>query len=323
MNKWEKIVILHRLLSDSRYPVSLEIILQELECSQATFYRIRNFMRWYLNAPLEFSYKYNGYYYKKDDDGSCFELPGLWFTTNELEALFCLDYTLQNIEAGIFKEILEPLRKRIEPVLKAQGIKVKDFYNKIKIIPIHSRCFTNEIFRKLADGVIRKKTLKITHEKLYEGEPVTRIISPQTLVRYRDNWYVDAYCHLRKELRTFAVSRISAAEFVKSKFISVSHKEMEMFFASSYGIFTGIADKNAIINFYDIASKEVSTQKWHPKQNGKWISSTTYQLCLPYNHPEELIGDILRWGSKAELIEPLEVREKIKEEIRKMGERYK
>lgn len=323
MNRWEKIVVLDRLLSESKFPLKLDRILEELECSQATFFRLRNILRDIFNAPLEFDQKYNGYYYRKDKEGKSFKLPGLWFTTDELEALFCLDYTIKNLEGGIFKEILEPLQKKFEPVLKAQGIEVKDFYTKIKIIPIHSRFFNNEILKTLTNAVIRRKTVRITHEKLREKEPTERVISPQTIVRYRDNWYVDAYCHLRKELRTFAISRITSVDFVKDKFVSVSLQEREKFFASSYGIFTGEADKKAIINFYDIASKEVSTQKWHPEQTGKWLDASTYQLSFPYKNSEELIGDILRWGSNAEVIEPSELREEIKKELKKIEEKYK
>jgi hypothetical protein len=40
-----------------------------------------------------------------------------------------------------------------------------------------------------------------------------RSLSPQQLIYYRDNWYIAAYCHYRKELRVFAIDNISSEKY--------------------------------------------------------------------------------------------------------------
>ena len=54
VDKWEKVVTLHRILTGHKRCISLPMLLDRLECSAATFHRIRSFMRDSLGAPIEF-----------------------------------------------------------------------------------------------------------------------------------------------------------------------------------------------------------------------------------------------------------------------------
>lgn len=174
----------------------------------------------------------------------------------------------------------------------------------------------------MAGAVVRPRRLRIEHFKLSGEEPTARTISPQTLVRYRDNWYVDAYCHLRKELRTFALDRLTKAEIVPGKHHRVSGEQREEFFASAYGIFTGPADKKAVIEFTGTAAREVAHESWHPKQDGKWQDDKTYCFTVPYGHSRELIMDILRWGERAEVKEPKDLREEVRKTVKRTLKKY-
>ncbi len=320
-DKWEKVVRLHRLLESSKYCVPLTKILDELQCSEATFHRVRNYLKNRMGAPIVFDAQYRGYRYDQAENGT-YELPGLWLTKNELEALLALDSTIENLGEGYFTQLLTPIRNRIRNILKEQGTSLEKLRQSIRIIPIANRNCDPEIFRKTASAIIKHKNVSIIHTTLENQQATERIISPQTLVRYRDNWYVDAWCHLRNSLRTFALSRISSAEFSKTKYKTIPQKDLENFFAQSYGIFTGPANKTAIIEFSGIAAREVSNSKWHPQQKEEWISENTFRLTIPYGNPTELIMDVLRWGELAKVIEPPELRDTVKNHIEKMKKLY-
>jgi proteasome accessory factor C len=321
MDKWEKTVLLHRLLSRNKYGTPLNTILKELDCHQATFHRIRNFMITVWRAPIVFVRKYNGYRYEPID-GRHFELPGFWLTKDEIEALLCLDHAVESIHEDFFRELLEPIRNRFEPVLKAQRTDLSTLRDRIKILSIGSRECDKEIFRKIASAVIRGKRIVINHRNLAADKPRERVISPQALVRYRDNWYVDAFCHLRNEPRTFSLNRIESAETAIGKFYKIPQDKMQAFYAESYGIFTGPADKKAVIDFTGTASREVSNENWHPKQQGNWLDEKKYRLIIPYGHSRELVMDILRWGEEAEVIEPRELRDTVTTTIARMKKKY-
>lgn len=321
MDKWEKVVAFDRLLKRCRYSVALPDILAELGCCEATFHRVRNFMRDNLGAPIVFDQVRGGYRYDAAD-GAPFELPGFWFTKNEIELLLSLDYAVESMDGVFFRELLGPLRGRFEPALKAQKTDFATMRRRIKIIPIASRKYDVSIFRAVASAVLRQKRLIIHHRGLPDIAVKRRCVSPQSLVRYRDNWYLDAFCHLRSELRTFAVNRIEKAEPASGKFHAVSPVVQEKFYTESYGIFTGPAEQTAIIDFTGCAAREVATEQWHPQQTGQWLDAQTYRLSVPYGHSRELIMDILRWGEEAVVKGPPQLHGAIKTRVLHMQKNY-
>lgn len=322
MDKWEKVITLHNLLKSSKYPLPLEDILNELECSRATFYRVKDFLRYNLNAPLIYDRNYRGYIYDESHAGS-YEIPGLWLTTDELEALSCFEYFLTSIQSNILDDILAPVHHRIEKLLKAQRISKKAWKKRIKIIPLGSRVVNSQILLCIAESVLRLKKVRITYSALHASSETTRSISPQTLLRYRDNWYVDAWCHKRNDLRTFSINRISKAALLNEKAITISQKVLKQHFTEAYGIFSGKAEHIAEIKFTGHAAKAVSQETWHPRQQGEMKEDGSYTLKIPYHESRELIMDIMRWGPMAEVIKPEALRNEIKQLLKNTFEKYK
>jgi proteasome accessory factor C len=214
------------------------------------------------------------------------------------------------------------VRKRFEPLLSAQKTSFASLRERVRILPVQSRSVDDALFRIVAEAVVRRKRLYLEHAKLDKDVAIKRTISPQTLVRYRDNWYVDGFCHLRNELRTFALNRISKAQLVPGKHRAVPRSERDAFFAAAYGIFTGPATRVARIRFTGVAAREVSCETWHPGQQGRWIDENTYYLQVPYGHSRELVMDILRWGDQAEVVEPAGLREEVRRVVEKMKKKY-
>lgn len=54
----------------------------------------------------------------------------------------------------------------------------------------------------------------------------TETISPQRLVHYRDNWYLDAWCHLRNDLRRFSVDAIQRVKVLRDKARNVAEAKL-------------------------------------------------------------------------------------------------
>jgi predicted DNA-binding transcriptional regulator YafY len=321
MDKWEKIVTLHRLLKQSRYSVPLTEILEAIDCSTATFHRLRSYLQNVLGAPLEFDARYKGYRYAGRDDAP-FELPGLWLTQTQIEALLLCENAFKSLRADFFNSPGNDLQVRLHALLKAHKIRLHEWRDRLKIVPIASRTIDEKVFRIIAEATLKSKRLFIEHLPAADNQPQNREISPQALIYYRDNWYVDAYCHLRNDLRTFAVDRIIQAKCIKGKWKAISAEQRSHFFSESYGIFSGLPQKLAVIRFTGTAARIVSREQWHPKQQGKTNPDGTYTLSIPYSHDQELIMDILRWGPDAEALEPPDLRSKINSLLRAMLQKY-
>jgi predicted DNA-binding transcriptional regulator YafY len=136
-----------------------------------------------------------------------------------------------------------------------------------------------------------------------------REVSPQRLTHYRDNWYLDAWCHLRRGLRTFALDAIREAQALDSRAKELDESILDEHYAGTYGIFSGRARHQAILRFSPERARWVSMESWHPQQESRWLEDGRYELILPYSQPEELVMDLLRFGPDVEVIEPPSLRE--------------
>lgn len=137
-------------------------------------------------------------------------------------------------------------------------------------------------------------------------------VSPQRLVHYRDNWYLDGWCHLRNGLRSFAVDSIEAAVLLDKPARDVTEKTLDAWVDAGYGIFSGERVAWARLRFSPSRARWVATEAWHPQQRSSVDGEGRYLLELPYADDRELILDILRHGGEVEVLAPPELRRKLR-----------
>src|SRR6266404_1884928 len=87
MDKFDRIFQLHAILAARKTPIALEDLTARLECSKSTLYRAIGVLKDRLHAPVEFDAGVGGFRYATSGGVNAFELPGLWFTATELQAL--------------------------------------------------------------------------------------------------------------------------------------------------------------------------------------------------------------------------------------------
>jgi len=311
----DKVHLLNNLFNGAKKPLSKAYLTRKTGIPEASLDRHFFDLRTKFNAPLKWSVSPKGYYYEKDGDAP-FELPGIWLTKDELASIFVLRQLVKDMPEGALSKTMDTLWGRIEKVSWSEGqLPRQGWAEKVKILPIGGRTVEDNIFRIVVEGLVQGRQLEVEYKGL--GKPSsTRMISPLQIVRYRDNWYVDNWCHKAGGLRSFAMSRILQARITKEKVEKVDPKELAKIFGTSYGIFNGSADNEARIRFKGIAVEEVPKESWHPKQRGQFVSPNLFELVVPYHDDRELIMDILRWGELAEVVEPLELRAKIKNRLK-------
>ena len=101
MDRTERFYRIDQLLNERR-AVPIEIFIEELEVSQATFKRDLEYMRERLNAPIVWDRELRGYRFDHDEPAaSSYALPGLWFNASEIHALLSMQQLLTDVQAGI------------------------------------------------------------------------------------------------------------------------------------------------------------------------------------------------------------------------------
>jgi predicted DNA-binding transcriptional regulator YafY len=184
------------------------------------------------------------------------------------------------------------------------------------------RVFELKAFETVALATIARKRLRITHHNRERGEKVRRIVSPQQLVHYRDNWYLDAWCHLRKGFRSFGVDAIEGVEMLNEPAKEVDAADLRRLTHASYGIFAGEPKAWAVLRFTPHRAQWIEAEIWHPQQLATFEADGSYLLKVPYSDDRELLGDILRFGADVQVLEPKELRAKVQRTLLDAAARY-
>jgi predicted DNA-binding transcriptional regulator YafY len=317
LDRFDRIFELNRILQGARHPVSRRRLEEELECSRATIKRIIEDMRLYLNAPIVYDRDYNGYRYDQSE-GEMYELPGLWFNASELHALLTAQQLLSDVQPGLLEPMLKPLQQRIDSLLELQRTGSEGLQGRIRMLQMAARLGPEQgdAFQVVAGALAQRKRLCVHYYTRSRESRETRDISPQRLVRYRDNWYLDGWCHLRDGLRTFAIDAMEQARSLDEQALEIDADELERHFASSYGIFAGEPEHEAVLRFSAVRARYVAKEHWHRDQRGRTLDDGRYELRVPYSNPAELIMDILKYGPDVEVVAPAQLREAVAERLR-------
>lgn len=314
MDRLDRIYRLHHLLDGRRTPVRFEDIREALDCHERTVYRAINELRDYLGAPIE-NVREEGYRYVRDVERP-FELPGLWFSADELQALLILYRHVEQLEPGLLHDQLGPLRRRLDRLLADRRLGTAGLADRVRFISIGQRRGTPRHFARVAEALLQRRALSIRYTARSTEATTDRTVDPQRLVHYRDAWYLDAWCRLREDLRTFSLDRIGHCVDTGEPAQGVSADRLDAHYAAAYGIFAGAATETAVLRFTPLGARWAAAVEWHPAQEERWLEDGRYELRVPFSRPEELIRDVLAYGSDAEVVMPEALRQRVAQRIR-------
>ncbi|OGA65466.1 MAG: DNA-binding protein [Betaproteobacteria bacterium RIFCSPLOWO2_12_FULL_65_14] len=320
MERLERFYKIDQLLKD-RKVVSFTTFMQELGMSRASVKRDIEYMRSRFNAPIEYDREANGYRFGSPRSGPRYELPGLWFSSDEAYALLSMHTLLAELQPGLLEPHVAPLQARLKEILGGEPA-WKDIEKRIRVFQPERRTSPAEHFGIVATAVLKRSRLWIRHYNRKDDRETEREISPQRLVHYRDNWYVDAWCHMREGLRSFAVDAIRAAELRDARAKEIPAAELDAHLGSGYGIFAGRDVQWAVLRFTPEAARWVSAQVWHPKQRARFEADGSYVLEVPYAHDRELLMEILKFGADVEVLGPDALRSRVADALKQAARRY-
>lgn len=310
MSRTERLYRIEDLLN-ARKVVSLQIFLDELEVSKATFKRDLEYLRDRLNAPIIWDRDAGGYRFDNSGVGNKFALPGLWFNASEIYALLTMQQLLRNLGQGLLTPHIEPLMVRLRMLLESENMSADSIEKRIRIQSLQARRYEPEHFTPITTAVLNRKRLKIEHYSKFQDQHTQREISPQRLSYYRENWYLDAFCHLRNEIRSFSLDSIKNVRLIEQTADEISEEELSKVLDSGYGIYSGEDVQWAELAFTPERARWVSKETWHPEQESWFSEDGAYHLRVPYSDSRELCSDIFRHLPEVRVVGPESLRERV------------
>jgi predicted DNA-binding transcriptional regulator YafY len=321
MSQTERLYLIDQMLHD-RKVVSFDALMTALEVSRATLKRDLEYMRSRLNAPIEWSREAGGYRFATgptNHSGPAYALPGIWFNDQEIHALLTMQHLLSELGAGgIISGQVQPLMARLNAMLGSASDAAEDIRRKVMIAGVGRRALPLAHFQRIGWALLKGQRLQITYAARTTATTTEREVSPLRLVHYRENWYLDAWCHLREEIRNFSVDMVQAATVLDKPAKRVNRKRLDHALGPGYGIFAQGQLKTAKLRFTPHRARWVASEQWHPDQKGRFEADGRYLLEVPYVDDRELVMDVLRYGADCEVVGPRELRKRVLVDLRRM-----
>jgi predicted DNA-binding transcriptional regulator YafY len=321
MSQTEPILRIQQMLQD-RGVISRTTFLDGLEISLAQFKRDLAFLRDRFQVQIEYDPQKRGYIITHVEEAASVELPGPMYSAREIHALLIMEDLVKQLQPGLLDEHLKPLRERLKLLLGRRDLPSDEIRKRIRILHMASRPSEPRHFRQVSEATLMRRRLHLRYYNRARDDSTDREISPQRLVYYRGNWYLDAWCHLRNDLRSFAVDAMQKVSMTPAPAQEIETGSLNAHLGAGYGIFSGVADKSAILRSEPTAARWVAAERWHAKQSHKLEPTGHLVLTVPYADEPELVMDILRYGADVEVLAPESLRATVFDRLRKTLTRY-
>lgn len=247
----------------------------------------------------------------------------MWLRADELEALLVMDCLLERLEPGLLKHRIGPIRTRLRQHLASVVPGTQQFpAHRIRILPAHARRVAPDCLANIVLALIERQQLAFTYAGRVAGNVTERTVSPQRIVHYRDQWYMDGWDEDKQALRTFSADRMTSVNVLPESATECTEQEMDALLTPGYGLFAGADVTEARLVFTPERARWVADESWHPGQRGRFRADGSYELIVPYSDPRELLGEILRHGPDVHVLAPDSLVTLVQDRLARAGALY-
>jgi predicted DNA-binding transcriptional regulator YafY len=315
----ERMLLIHQAIQGHTLP-NATTLGQMTGVSPKTIRRDLDFMRDRMELPIGYNAIAHGYFYT-EDVGS---FPTMQITEGELFALLVAEKALQQYRGTTFeKPLVSAFKKMADSLPDTVSVNLQEWDQSISFRTSAVPLLDLETFDALAKATSRKQQLEIHYRKPGSSASEPRVVDPYQLANVNGEWFLFAYDHLRKDLRTFVPTRIQRLRPTGKSFERPKRFSIDTRLRDSFGVISGGRTQEIVIRFSPFAAEFIREKKWHPSQKLKELPGGEIELRLKLSSLIEVQRWVLGWGGNATVIQPPELTQRIKEEARKILNNHK
>ena len=304
---------IHQAIQSGSFPNATKLA-RDIEVSTKSIQRDIEFMRERLNLPIEYVASHNGYHYT----GEVSSFPTMQITEGEIVALVVAEKALQQYRGTSFeKPLLSAIKKMEQALPDTISLNLADIEQTISFRTRAEPILNLEIFDALAKAVAQRQQLELHYRK--PGQPAEkRLVDAYHLANINGEWYLFAYDHARKDLRTFVPARIQSVKPTGKTFERTQKFSLEKRLRDSFGVHSGEGEFDVVIRFNARSADNIREKKWHASQTLRELKGGGAELKMKLSSLAEVERWVLSWGGDAVVLKPKELAESIFEAARKI-----
>jgi predicted DNA-binding transcriptional regulator YafY len=291
----------------------------QLEVSPRTIQRDLVFLRDQLKAPLAFDPVRNGYCYTQAD----YQLPFFRLTEGELVALFLADRLLRQYRGTPYEEDLRRAFAKITQFLPdAISINLAAVADSLSVTPTVLAPQNIEVFRILSSAVVTRKRLQLEYWTASRNELNQRRVDPYHLTLIDSDWFLIGYCYFRQSVRMFSAVRVRSVRETGETFDPPGDFRVDHYLGDSFRSVRGEGRYPVALRFTSACAGRIAEKVWHRSQKIERNGDGSLILRLELSDLREIKRWVQFWGSECEVLEPDELPQQVREELRRTLESY-
>jgi proteasome accessory factor B len=305
---------IHQALQSGSFPNASKLA-REIEVATKTIHRDIEFMRDRLNLPIEYDSARIGYFYTEEVGA----FPNIQITEGEIFALVVAEKALQQYRGTSFeKPLLSAIKKMEQALPDTISLNLADIGQTISFRTRAEPILDLKIFDVLAKAVTQHRQIELNYRKPGRQINEPRLVDPYHLANINGEWFLFAYDHARKDIRTFVPARIQSVKPTGKIFERPQKFSLEKRLRDSFGVHSGEGDYEVGICFNARAADYVREKKWHESQKLLELKNGGVELRLKLSSLIEIERWILSWGGDAKVLKPRELAEAVQNSARRI-----
>jgi predicted DNA-binding transcriptional regulator YafY len=166
--------------------------------------------------------------------------------------------------------------------------------------------------------------IRFTYQKFWDDKPTKRLVAPYALKEFKNRWYVLAKDSKDKQIKSFALDRLSLLEITNEKFEMPANYNPEYIFRNSFGIISPNEEtpKEILLSFDPHQGKYIRTLPLHESQKILKDDEEELQVSLKLYITHDLVMELLSFGENMKVLKPESLANEIKTTLKKAYSQY-
>ena len=315
---WERVTKIDDQIRAGKYPNAVRLA-REFSVAVRTVKRDILFMQERPGLPIEYDAKRWGYYYSKPVNG----FPKAPMTEAEIFAVLVAHKAVAQYHGTPFEKPLRMAFEKLTGQLDSKELySLENLRDALSFRPFAPEDTDLRLFGILTRALRERRVAKFNYRNWGQRELKRRRVEPYHLACIDNHWYLFAHDRERKDVRTFALSRVSEAHVTGERFSRPATFNAKKYLKDSLGVLKGEEDYEVVIEFDAYGTDLVRNRKWHASQEFTELAGGGSQLRMRLSSLEEILASVLSWGTHATVVRPRALAERVRRTAEKLVERY-
>ena len=253
------------------------------------------------------------------------DIPALGFSATELMALLLSRNLLKPLEGTEIQASLNSALSKAAAALPPQGheyVRAMEQMFSVGLGPHKKYGEHKKTIDLISQAIDKSRTAQMRYYSASRNSTGRREVDPYHIWFVAGGLYLIAYCHLRRDVRLFAVERIRSITLTDHPYQMPLGFNMEEYVQDALSVMRGRRIEVELL-FSKTATAWLKDKSWHPSQETSLLKDGRMKLTLKVADNDELIGWILSFGSQVKVVRPESLMQKIKEEAKNVLGSYR